>query len=248
MKEAMKAVTGGEISQDNVTALVNRQGTFFVRTPKGFHMVRFSTPEEAEREFDTLVKLEEAGVPAPIPSATMGDLVVVELVDGVPAVDIISPRELDDTTSAAILFRREILEEIAKWLAVLHKAFMRGNETLVKGRADLNNFLVTDESTIMPIDFGGSSHGKGMEDVGEVVASILFSEPMFTDLKFGLASGFVEAYIRHSGIMAPTKVELYTARALRDASTRMPAKREILIEMADWIQKSGLVEKQMTSD
>jgi hypothetical protein len=100
----------------------------------------------------------------------------------------------------------------------------------------------------MPIDFGGSSHGKGMEDVGEVVASILFSEPMFTDLKFGLASGFVEAYIRHSGIMAPTKVELYTARALRDASTRMPAKREILIEMADWIQKSGLVEKQMTSD
>jgi aminoglycoside phosphotransferase (APT) family kinase protein len=124
---------------------------------------------------------------------------------------------------------------VADWLAAFHTAFRSGGEVRIKSDAIFKNFIVSDR--IYGIDFELSRMGHPEEDVGEALAYLLDTDPMFTEEKFGMGLRFVGRYEKASGIILKN-IENPIAKSLREAAGFRPGHSELLIKMADEIEAS----------
>ena len=63
---------------------------------------------------------------------------------------------------------------------------------MVRGDATLRNFLFTDR--IWGVDFEEARKGEPIEDIAQMCASILSTDPMFTEKKIHLCQLFIHTY------------------------------------------------------
>jgi tRNA A-37 threonylcarbamoyl transferase component Bud32 len=135
----------------------------------------------------------------------------------------------------------EMVLAVAGWLAAFHRAFKEGEMVRLKSDAIFKNFLVSDR--IYGIDFELSRMGRPEEDVGEVLAYLLDTRPMFTEKKFELGRKFIERYEKESGI-GLTDMDCHVARSLEEAAAFRPGRTEALKKKAAELRIMGRFDRR----
>ncbi len=90
--------------------------------------------------------------------------------------------------------KKKLVILLAEWFATFHKDFsISGCTTVIRADSILRNFIVSDNG-IIGVDFEEARQGNPWEDIGEICASILDTDPMFTEEKIGLVKTFLNVY------------------------------------------------------
>ncbi|HTY90171.1 MAG TPA: phosphotransferase [Methanocella sp.] len=158
---------------------------------------------------------------------------VVDVGDNALLLELIPGRSVNDYLNTPSMGEKAL--GVAAWLAAFHGAFRSGDEVLVKSDAIFKNFLVSDR--IYGIDFELSHRGRPEEDVGEALAYLLDTEPMFSEEKYALGRRFIGRYEGDSGI-ALKNIDAFVANSLRQAAEFRPGQRELLLKKARDIEDS----------
>jgi len=102
--------------------------------------------------------------------------------------------EVLNNCSLDIKQKEKVMSLLANWFATFHKEFsMTGCTTVIRGDAILRNFIVSDKK-IIGVDFEEARQENPYEDIGEICASILDTDPMFTAQKIKLVKIFLKNY------------------------------------------------------
>ncbi|AFC98852.1 Mn2+-dependent serine/threonine protein kinase [Methanocella conradii HZ254] len=203
-------------SRKNAVYLVERGGWRLVLKVYG--------NDRRKNEADVLRSALKAGIRVPEIIEEGESALLMEFIPGRLANDYLETCRIE-----------EIALGVADWLAGFHKAFRSGDSVLLKSDAILKNFIVSD--SLYGIDFELSRIGRPEEDVGEALAYLLDTRPMFADDKLGLCQAFIERYERGSGI-GLKGVDAFVARSLREAAGFRPAQRGLLMRKAAEIEES----------
>jgi len=172
-------------------------------------------------EADVLREAAKAGIAVPQIVEMREKAILMEFIPGRSANDYLETGGME-----------EMALGVADWLAGFHTAFGHGDLVRLKSDAIFRNFIVSDR--IHGLDFELSRIGRPEEDIGEALAYLLDTDPMFTADKFGLGRSFIERYEKESGFVLQN-IEESIARSLREASEfrRSP---EFLIKKAAEIE------------
>lgn len=177
-----------------------------------------------KNELNVLREARGAGIAVPRIIDAGERAILMELIPGRSVNDYFN----DDPSS-------EIVLGVADWLAGFHRAFETNGAVRLKSDAIFKNFIVS--GRIYGVDFELSRPGRPEEDVGEALAYLLDTDPMFTPEKYGMGRSFIERYERASG-MGLRDVEKDVARSLAEASEFRPARRDLLLKKARDIESS----------
>jgi Ser/Thr protein kinase RdoA (MazF antagonist) len=184
----------------------------------------FRREEEADWEFALLDRAHGLGLRVPRPlDLWPGRAILMEFIPGENLCDLIN-----EEPSLQIGLR------LAEWYAGFHKAFPSDDGVLLKGDSILRNFVWRGGSP-WGVDFEESRPGKPAEDIGEIICSILTTDPMFTWEKLSLSRLLIDHYQR----LAPLEgVEDALAWALRETARRR--REPSLLARACLVEKMGL--------
>ncbi|MDG6218872.1 MAG: phosphotransferase [Candidatus Thermoplasmatota archaeon] len=111
---------------------------------------------------------------------------LLEYIKGTNLCDILNMNEiqLDE--------KIHIIHLLAHWFAQFHQHFQTEKETLLHGDAHIRNFLYANK--IFGLDFEETHPGLPIEDLADVSASILTTNPQFTKEKKQLQQQFIQYY------------------------------------------------------
>jgi tRNA A-37 threonylcarbamoyl transferase component Bud32 len=203
-------------SRKNAVYLVERGGWRLV--------LKIYDSDRWKNEAEALVEARKAGIAVPGVVETKEKALLMEFIPGRPVNDYLETGRM-----------REAVLGVADWLASFHKAFRSGGEVRLKSDAIFKNFIVSDR--VYGLDLELSRMGRPEEDVGEALAYLLDTDPMFTEEKFGLGSEFIGRYESGSGIRLDD-IDAYVARALEEAAAFRPDQRDIMLKKAGEIKAS----------
>jgi tRNA A-37 threonylcarbamoyl transferase component Bud32 len=203
-------------SRKNRVYLVERDGWRLV--------LKVYENDRCQNEVETLRAARKAGIAVPD---------IIDVGDRALLLELIPGRSVNDYLGMPGM--KEKVLGVAEWLAGFHRAFRAGDEVRVKSDAILKNFIVSDR--IYGIDFEMSHGGRPEEDVGEALAYLLDTNPMFTEEKYALGMRFIERYEKESGITLKN-IESFVGNSLREAAQFRPAQSELLIKKAGEIEAS----------
>jgi len=198
------------MSRKNAVYLVDRDGLRLV--------LKIYDSDRWKNEAEALRSARQAGIAVPRVVEVKEKALLMEFVPGKPVNDYLETGRM-----------REAVLGVADWLASYHKAFRSGDEVRVKSDVIFKNFIVSDR--VYGLDFEGSRAGRPEEDVGEALAYLLDTDPMFPAEKFRLGREFVGRYEKAAGI--PLKdIDAYVAKALEEAAIFRPGQMELLRKKA----------------
>jgi tRNA A-37 threonylcarbamoyl transferase component Bud32 len=172
-------------------------------------------------EYGVLKVCRDEGIAVPEPLELKGNALLMEYVEGGLANDYVNTPGMWD-----------VVLDIASWLASFHCTFRYGERSLLKSDVNFKNFIVGDR--LYGLDFELSKLGKPEADVGDAVAYLISTYPMFTGEKFELALAFIRRYEEDSGI-ALHNIESSIVFSLREASSFRPSQHDILLKKAEEI-------------
>jgi tRNA A-37 threonylcarbamoyl transferase component Bud32 len=172
-------------------------------------------------EYSILKVSHSEGIAVPEPMEIRGKAMLMEYVEGTLANDHVNEPDMWD-----------VVLDIASWLAVFHSTFRYGGLSLLKSDANFKNFIVADR--LYGLDFELSKPGRPEADVGEAIAYLLSTYPVFTDEKFELSRSFIERYKEESAIK-PGDTDAFVAASLRQEAEFRRSQREILLKKAEEI-------------
>ncbi len=136
----------------------------------------------------------------------------------------------------------EYADKLARWYGSFHRRFSRpdGN-TLLRGDSNLRNFILREDGSLYGVDFEEAAPGDPARDIGQICASILDTEPMFTPAKAALCRRLMA---RYGEITGQDNLEYHLAGqiacALRDTAQRRPQQRRCLLRQAGLLEEHGL--------
>lgn len=105
----------------------------------------------------------------------------------------------------------------------------------------MRNFVLGPRGTLHGVDFEEAAPGDPLRDLGQICASILDTEPMFTPVKTALCRRLIASYGRLTGQCdLEGRLTAFIAAALRETAGRRPAQRAYLLEQSDRLEKQGL--------
>jgi len=104
--------------------------------------------------------------------------------------------DLINDSSVSIEEKQRLVKLLAQWFATFHRFFKNHQGYIIRGDSILRNFLFTDK--IWGVDFEESRQGKPEEDISQLCASILTTDPIFTNEKFHLSQLFITQYEQDS--------------------------------------------------
>jgi len=167
--------------------------------------------ERARVEFGMLSECREKGVLAPLPIAIVEDAIVMEPIDGESVAKVFD--ELFSHSSGADLSdaQKELADNLAKWLSSFHVTF---DFRLARGDAILKNFVVT-PSGVAGLDFEEASSADTLNDLGQLCASALMTDPVFTVSKNSFARHLASCYWAHSGRNRADELATAVSAAIR---------------------------------
>jgi len=180
----------------------------------------------AGAEFEMLVRAREKGIAVPMPFWKEGDYLVEEYIEGEGCDRLVNR-----------MFRLDVAEKIGIWLADFHAAFREdGNDTVVMGDVALSNFISSGD-VVYCVDLEDARPGDLVEDLGDVSACILGSEPFFTPIKFDLCLRLIASYERASGTEVKERVRPHISAHLKADARRKPLFRRTLVAAAKGIER-----------
>jgi len=133
--------------------------------------------------------------------------------------------------------KKRLMILLADWFLQFHSHFKTNDEFYIRGDSTLRNFILTDR--IWGVDFEESRIGKPVEDIAGMCASILTTNPMFTNEKFHLCRIFIDTYVKQApGRIININDEI--AYSLLEKIQWRPEDEEILRKYNEKIKKDGL--------
>jgi tRNA A-37 threonylcarbamoyl transferase component Bud32 len=172
-------------------------------------------------EYGVLKVCRDEGIAVPEPLELKGNALLMEYVEGRLANDYVNAPDMWD-----------VVLDIASWLALFHGTFRYGKQSLLKSDVNFKNFIVGDR--LYGLDFELSKPGKPEADVGDAIAYLVSTYPMFTDEKFELSLAFIGRYEEESGIKLED-VDSSVALSLREAAVFRPSQHDALLKKAEEI-------------
>lgn len=180
--------------------------------------------DRLKTEVETLRMARRSGIAVPGVVDVADRALLMDLVPGRTVNEYLETPEMGDKVLA-----------VAGWLAAFHAAFRAGDTVCVRSDAILRNFIVADR--VYGIDFELAHRGSPEEDVGETLAYLLDTDPMFSGEKFALGKRFISRYEKESGI--PLKnIDSFIGRSLREAARFRPRQSPLLMDWAGEIEAS----------
>ena len=158
---------------------------------------------------------------------------VLEAADNALLLEFIPGRLVNDYLETGRM--EEMVLGVSSWLAGFHRAFYLDGKVRIKSDSIFKNFIAADR--VYGIDFELSRPGIPEEDIGEALAHLLDTFPMFTEKKFSMCCSFIARYEKESGIQL-SHIEKYIAGSLREAADFRPSQKELLLQKADEIEAS----------
>jgi len=199
-----------------------------VETDEGRLVLKLFLTGRATKESRVLRRALLRRLRVPKIHAAVGNIILMEFIEGPNVCDL-----MNDTLEGRYAV------ELGKWFAQFHLAFKRNGLTLVRSDSILRNFLEASNGTY-GVDFEEAHVGDGLEDVGQICASILDTDPVFTPKKYELCRTLITAYQEETDSDL-TDVELHTANALRLAARFRPSRRRLLTKKASEIKRRRLL-------
>jgi len=140
-----------------------------------------------KNEYNILKKgSSKLDIPKPFELDEENNVIVMHYIMGENLCDIVN----DENTTFAE--KERLIIFLAEWFVQFHSFFKDESGFIIRGDSTLRNFILTDK--IWGVDFEESRHGKPIEDIAGMCASILSTDPMFTSEKFKLCQKFIESY------------------------------------------------------
>ncbi|NMD32734.1 MAG: aminoglycoside phosphotransferase family protein [Firmicutes bacterium] len=136
----------------------------------------------------------------------------------------------------------EYADKLADWYGSFHRCFScPGGEFLIKGDSILRNFIVRADGSLYGVDFEETAPGDPARDIGQICASILDTDPMFTPAKAALCRQLMTRYGRITGQgNLEFRLTEQVALALRETSRHRPRQRRYLLRQAELLEQEGL--------
>jgi aminoglycoside phosphotransferase (APT) family kinase protein len=205
-----------------------KNNVYHLSMEEGDLILKVFQSERVEKEYSILLSCKSAGIYVPRPYLVGSDFILMEFLEGRNLCDLLN--ETFDISYA---------EMIADWFVAFHHSFRNGDQTLVKSDSKLQNFLLTSKG-LAGLDFELSHEGDPLEDLGEICAHILDTDPMFTSRKFELCEHILRRYSKktQNSLSGITK---WVVVALEEAAGFRPNQREELEYWAEEIDR-GTVE------
>lgn len=193
------------------------------------HLIRTSGRDVVLKKFDNdrwvserdiLLLCRSQGILVPEPVLSGEGFILMDFLRGPDLRDLIN-ETLDPVYPRAL----------AEWLAHFHLLLEDEKGTLVRSDAKLQNFILTEEG-IAGLDFELAHRGDPLEDMGEVCAHILNTDPMFIEEKYDLCNEFLQRYAEVSG-RSIQGIAGWIVRSLEEAAHFRPHQRERLLSEAE---------------
>lgn len=139
-----------------------------------------------ENEYRILHDLSDFRVPFVFKKDEKNNVLIMSYINGINLCDFINDTnyEFDEKRRIAIL--------LSKWFSDFHKKLKNHDKKIIHGDSTLRNFIISND--IFGLDFEESRQGKLIEDIADISASILTSNPMFENEKFDLCKIFIKSY------------------------------------------------------
>jgi tRNA A-37 threonylcarbamoyl transferase component Bud32 len=147
--------------------------------------------------------------------------------------------ELINDTDVPFEQKQKMITLLSAWFASFHDHFRSEEGFRIRGDPSLRNFIYKD--WVWGVDFEESRPGKPIEDIAGMCASILSTDPMFTDEKFQLCRIFIDSY-RKLVTWQLDNISEAIAYALLERIQWRPKDEEVLRKNAKHIRKHGLGE------
>lgn len=176
-------------------------------------------------EFETLLRARAGGLSVPLPFWNEGEYLVEEYIEG----------ELCDRLINH-MFRSDIAEMIGVWLAGFHTALRDDWGSTIVGDAALSNFI-SSEGGVYCVDLEEARPGDPAEDLGDMCACMLGSEPFFTPIKFDLCMRLISSYESASGTEMKERVRPHISSHLKSDARRKPLFRRTLMAAAKALER-----------
>jgi tRNA A-37 threonylcarbamoyl transferase component Bud32 len=184
-------------------------------------------------EFTVLKKgFSTLAIPSPFEKDTENNVLVMSYILGENVCDIINSLHLN------LDEKKKVVHLLADWFVRFHTFFKTEENFRIRGDATLRNFLLN-RGKIWGVDFEESRQGKPNEDLATLCASVLSTEPMFTNEKFQLCQTFLHAY-RNAANWEIENMNTEISYALLERIQWRPIHEEILRKYASKIRQKGL--------
>jgi tRNA A-37 threonylcarbamoyl transferase component Bud32 len=188
--------------------------------------------QNMETEFSVLRKgSSKLKMPAVLEKDTDHSVLVLGYIMGKNLCDVINDSDVSFEQ------KQKMMTSLSAWFASFHEHFKSEDGFRIRGDASLRNFIYKDG--VWGVDFEESRPGKPVEDIAGMCASILSTDPMFTDEKFQLCRIFIDSY-RKLVTWPLDNISEAIAYGLLERIQWRPKDEEILRKNAKHIRKHGL--------
>lgn len=203
----------------------SRNRVWVVETDVRPVVVKMSLSKKGPDEFEFLVRARGAGLDVPFPLFMHEDYIVMEYVSGEPCDFLVNH-----------FFSTDACVGIGEWLAAYHEKLGDSESPTVMGDCVLSNFVMH-EGRVFGFDLESSYPGEPLDDLGQMAASILGSEPFFTPVKFDLCMDMFRAYERRTSMETVESVRPYVARHLEKSAFARPLFRRTFYDAAKSLRR-----------
>ena len=185
-----------------------------------------------ETEYAILKKgSSKINMPTPLEKDEDNNVIAMSYIIGENLCDMLNNEKT--TTSE----KQRLMHLLAEWFFKFHTYFKESDKTRIRGDSILRNFIFTDR--IWGFDFEESRYGKPIEDIAAMCASVLSTDPMFTDEKLQLCRNFIDSYEKTMKFSLH-EVSNEIAYALLEKIQWRPNDEEIIRKFSQKIRKKGL--------
>lgn len=185
-----------------------------------------------ETEYSILKKgSSKLDIPILLEKDENNNVLVLNYIMGENLCDVINSEETSSDE------KKRLMILLGRWFAQFHTHFKTADQYRIRGDAILRNFILTDR--IYGVDFEESRFGKPVEDIATMCASILSTDPMFTNEKIQLCRTFIDSYEKSVkwGLM---NVSNEIAYALLERIQWRPDDEDALRKFSERIRINGL--------
>ncbi|HEX9908803.1 MAG TPA: hypothetical protein VGB78_10135 [Thermoplasmata archaeon] len=185
---------------------------------------RFLT-DGCPNEFESLLQARKAGLDVPFPMSAGNNTIIMEYIPG-------------DTCDRLVnqMFSSAAATGMGRWLFQYHNLAEDGEKRRLMGDTTLSNFILS-EGRIFGLDLEDSRLGNPLDDLGQLAASMLASEPFFTPIKFDLCLRMLESYEKNSSSRVVEAVRPHIAMNLRLQARAKPLFRRIFHSAAKTLEE-----------
>lgn len=193
--------------------------------------------DKASKEHAILSMCVAGGVSVPRPLAVLGNVLVLEYIEGGTAADLLDSMlvkgaPLSEDEAAALA---DTASALGRWLAEFHRV---AEFRTARGDANMRNFVMRGRS-VVGVDFEECRESDVIADLGQMCSSVLSMNPMFTDDKVEFCRMMSGTYFDSVGMNRAGDLDSATADALRYYAAFRDDGRE-MVRFASSIETTGL--------